>query len=171
MTEPTSLNDAPVRPPEPVDTWAGRGRFVHHLSSQNNIYFAGQPDDQAFRDAPLHNITTIISTRVPAEITPDRLGFDEPALIESLNLRLFVIPFTGETLAATDADLLADALASTPAEESAMIHCGSSNRVGALWALYLARHRAMPIDDAIAQGYAAGLSSAALEQRVRALAR
>jgi protein tyrosine phosphatase (PTP) superfamily phosphohydrolase (DUF442 family) len=166
-----SLNDAPVTTAQPVDAWEGRGTFHHHLSRQNNVYFAGQPDAQAYHDAPNHDVTTVISLRMPPEITPDRLGFDEPALVESLDMRYVCIPFTGESLSTQDADRLAEALSKTPADEAALIHCGSSNRVGALWALYLVRYRNVPIDEAVAQGHAAGLHSDALEQKVRSLAK
>lgn len=166
----SSLNDAPISPAKPVHDWQGRGTFAHHLSRQNNILFAGQPNQQALRDAPANNVSTIISTREPAEITPDQLGFDEPATINDAGLRFLSIPFAGAELSTQHADALAHALADIPADQTALIHCGSSNRVGALWALYLIRHRGLTLDEALEHARAAGLTSPPLAHHVRALA-
>ena len=166
-----SLFDAPVVMPTSKDGWRGSGTFHHHLSRAGNVFFAGQPDRAALDDASANNVTTIINTRTDPEIAPDRLGFDEPGVVRSLGLGYMPIPFAGDALGIEHADALARALEGVPADRCALIHCGSSNRVGALWALYLARHRGVPVDEAIEHGRGAGLRSGELESRVRSLVR
>ena len=53
------------------------------------------------------------------------------------------------------------------AENIVYLHCASSNRVGASWALYQAQRKGVPAEDAIEMGKAAGLTS--LESRVRSV--
>ena len=52
-------------------------------------------------------------------------------------------------------------------EGPVLVHCGSSNRAGGLWAAYLARERGFTIDDAIARGREAGLSRESMIEAVR----
>ncbi len=50
-------------------------------------------------------------------------------------------------------------------QKMSFFHCGSGNRVGALWALFKAEHQKVPLEEAIAAGKDAGLTS--LEPLVR----
>ena len=67
------------------------------------------------------------------------------------------------------ADRLAEVMNATPRGESVLIHGGSGNRIGALWALYQYRE-GVDIERAIELGRAAGMKSETLEMRVRELA-
>jgi protein tyrosine phosphatase (PTP) superfamily phosphohydrolase (DUF442 family) len=48
-----------------------------------------------------------------------------------------------------------------------LLHCADSNRAGAIWALYAGQRNNLPIEEAIAEGKAAGMSIPALEKDVR----
>ena len=52
-----------------------------------------------------------------------------------------------------------------------LIHCASSNRVGAIWGAYRATRHGLSTEDSIAQGKAAGMRAPAFEEGIRALAR
>ncbi|MFG0320644.1 MAG: hypothetical protein ACF8XB_25450, partial [Planctomycetota bacterium JB042] len=56
-------------------------------------------------------------------------------------------------------------------EGDVLVHCGSSNRVGALWAAYQGIHGGASPEEAIAQGKAAGMKSDGLAQAVEELLR
>ena len=104
----------------------------------------------------------ISSLRLPAEDP-----FDEPGLIESLGgtfIRYPVNPTDYDSVAFREAmyDLYDSEL---DAGNIVYLHCASSNRVGASWALYQAERKGVPGEEAIAMGRDAGLAS--LETRVR----
>ncbi len=145
------LSTVAVEEAAPQEGWEG----INNLFRDNHFYFGGQPDEAAFeRLAEDAGIKTVISLRRPQEL--EQLDFDEPALVESLGMHFVNIPFTPDSFSADDVDRLAEVLAET--EGPVLLHCGSSNRVGGMWAAYLARHRDVDLDEAIRLGKTAGLS-------------
>lgn len=122
---------------------------------------AGQPSATRVEEIVATG-ATIISLRLMSEDT-----FDEPGLIEGLGGTFIRYPTM-----ASDYDNVAfrEAMydlydAQLDAGVIVYLHCASSNRVGASWALYQAERKGVPPEDAIAMGKAAGLAS--LESTVR----
>ncbi len=122
---------------------------------------AAQPSEQRVREVVATG-ATIISLRAVSEDP-----FDEPALVESLGgtfIRYATASSNYENVAFREAmyDLYD---AQLDAGTIVYLHCASSNRAGAAWALYQAERKGVPPEEAIALGKAAGLSS--LESLVR----
>ncbi len=122
---------------------------------------AGQPSEQRVREI-IATGATIISLRAVSEDP-----FDEPALIDSLGGTFIRYPTASanyESVAFREAmyDLYD---AQLDAGVTVYLHCASSNRVGASWALYQAERKGVPSEEAIALGKTAGLAS--LESLVR----
>lgn len=159
----SSLHRAPFGYAEPVADWAG----IRNVSRDGNVYFAGQPTKEALGQAARRDITMVVNLRGDREMA-SRVDFDEPALVGELGMGYVSIPVTPKSLAVADADRLRAVLSSTPGP--VLIHCASSNRVGALWASYLHLHRGVGLDDAIERGRKAGMRSPALIERVRTIA-
>lgn len=126
------------------------------------IVTAGQPSKEEFlalRDAGLR---TVINLRVPTE----RGTQDEPQWMEELGLTYISIPVKGaEGLSADVAVELDEALEA--AERPVLVHCGSSNRVGAAFALRAFHLEGAAADQAVEIGLSAGMTR--LEGRVREL--
>lgn len=157
------LSTVAVEEAAPQQGWEG----VNNLFRDSLFYFGGQPDEAAFeRLADEASLTTVINLRRPQEL--ERLDFDEPALVEELGLRYVNIPITPDAFSADDVDRLAEVLAQT--EGPVLLHCGSSNRVGGMWAAYLARHRGIDLDEAIRLGKTAGLRRDTMIEAVRRVA-
>lgn len=131
-----------------------------------DLYAAGQPSPQELSALAREGVRTIINLRGPDE----QVGFDEASEAERLGMRYVTIPITGaqdlvpETVAHFSHEL-SDARAKGPV----LIHCGSSNRVGALLALDAGITHGASRDAALALGRQSGLS--ALEPAVDALLR
>lgn len=90
---------------------------------------------------------------------------EEQALARELGIEYVNVPLQADHRAWQQVDELAEMLTDT-SRYPVLIHCGSSNRAGALWALY--RHRAgVGAIAAIEEGRAAGLKSR--ESMVRSL--
>ena len=137
---------------------------VRNLFRDGSVYFAGQPQEAAFRRlAEDEGIKTVINTRRRSEL--ENLGFDEIALIEELGMSYLELPFSYDSFSAEDVDRFAEILAATDAP--VLVHCGSSNRVGGLWACYLALYRDHELEESIRLGKAAGLRSSSMIDAVR----
>ncbi|MEZ6185874.1 MAG: sulfur transferase domain-containing protein [Planctomycetota bacterium] len=103
-------------------------------------YFAGQPSEEGLRHAAEAGVVAVINLR---DDDLSDLDYDRPALCQSLGLSYRQIPIDGASFDETDVDAFVAALDAT--DRPALVRCSSGNRVGALWALYLARrHQAGP---------------------------
>lgn len=124
---------------------------------------AGQPSRQRIEEI-VDTGATIISLRLPSEDP-----FDQAALIDDLGGTFIRYPtqssdYDDPSFRAAMYDLYDRQL---DAGNIVYLHCASSNRVGASWALYQAQRKGVPPQDALQMGRDAGLSS--LEPRVRDL--
>ena len=131
----------------------------HHVEPVDGITAAGQPDAEALKVFAAEGYKTVIDLRGPDE---DR-GIDEPAVVASLQMSYVSLPISGRDAISFDNARKLDALLAK-ADGPVLIHCGSSNRVGALLAL---RKSLEGADDetALEYGREGGLKS--LEGRVK----
>lgn len=128
------------------------------VESVGGVTPAGQPDVSALKVFADNGYEAVIDLRTP----PEDRGFDEPAVVEELGMRYVSLPIGSDGITYQSAAALDELLAGF--EGPVLLHCGSSNRVGALLAL---RASAKGMDDeaALELGKRAGLSS--LEPAVR----
>jgi uncharacterized protein (TIGR01244 family) len=158
---------ASTRTPPPVGVAAPveHGGEIAALTRDGEVWFGGQPDEAAMRWLASQGVRTVISLR-DEDAMAETLA-DEPALADSLGMRHITMPVMHGGLTARDIDRFATVLES--ARTPVLVHCSSSNTVGAVWASYLALHRGYTIDDAVERGRAAGLTREEAIERVRAL--
>ena len=83
------------------------------------------------------------------------------AAAEAAGLKYIHIPFRQPSAEIVDAFLAAVA---DPANQPVYIHCGSANRVGAMWLIKRVQQDGYSIDDAVAEAEAIGLRSPALRE-------
>jgi protein tyrosine phosphatase (PTP) superfamily phosphohydrolase (DUF442 family) len=126
------------------------------------ITAAGQPSAAALEAVAKAGYKSVIDLRA---LTEDR-GFDEQSTVQGLGMSYVSLPVDGAAgVSYANADELDKLLATLP--KPILLHCASSNRVGALLAL---RASAAGIDDAAALelGVANGLGSlkGAVEQKL-----
>jgi uncharacterized protein (TIGR01244 family) len=124
----------------------------------NGITAAGQPDEASFKVFADSGYAAVIDLRTAGEPR----GVDEPAVVEALGMDYVSLPIGNDDISFENARTL-DALIKRY-EGPVLVHCGSSNRVGALLALRASLEGA---DDtaALNAGKEGGL--AGLEDRVR----
>lgn len=154
-----SLQRAPVESAGVVTDWVG----LERLFRDGDIFFGGQPTAEALAAAPQRGIKVVVNMRSAQEVRA--LDFDEAALVRELGMEYVALPVTPATFGPDDADRLSEVLGKTSGP--VLLHCGSSNRVGAVWALYLHRHRGLAVEEAIELGRKAGLRSEALVETIR----
>lgn len=120
-----------------------------------NMITAGQPSEAQFAAIKAAGIKTVINLR---PVTEDA-GFDEASVVQTLGMDYVVIPVAGAgDLSMKSAQALDAALAKAD-DKGVLVHCASSNRVGALLALRAAWLQDASIDEALALGEAGGLKA------------
>ncbi len=127
-------------------------------------YFGGQPkaaDLKAFADL---GVKTVINLRTEGEM--QSLSFDEEKAVTDAGMKYIQVPLDqGEITDEQIQTLLATIDEAN--KEKFLIHCGSSNRVGYAWSLFSGKKLGKPVDEAIAEGKAAGMQSSQLEADAR----
>ncbi|KGO99234.1 beta-lactamase hydrolase domain-containing protein [Novilysobacter defluvii] len=124
-------------------------------------YASGQPSPDELSRLQREGVRTVINLRGPDE----PVEFDESAEARRLGLRYVALPVRGaDDLEADRVRRFGQALDEARSEGGVLIHCATSNRVGAMVALDQALNRGQPLDAALELGRAAGL--AALEPAV-----
>ncbi len=156
----SSLHHASIGYAKPVSDWDGFNNLFH----DGKLYFTGQPTADALRKAPDRQIKVVVNLRSEVEMISG-VGFDEASLVQELGIEYVSIPVTAATFSVADADKLKEVLSGTPGP--VLIHCGSSNRVGGLWALYLYRHHDFDLDEAIDRGRSAGATKDSIIEMVK----
>lgn len=139
----------------------------NYVLHEQNVATAGQPTPAELKKLIANGTKHIVTLRAD-----DELDWDEAALVKEAGGSYHSLPITGKTeISFENAQKLADILAKTNGED-VLVHCGSSNRVGALFALNAFTKSAqegkpVSVEKAIEVGKQYGLTR--LEPRVREL--
>lgn len=148
--------------PEPavvMDAELGSTRNVHVFG---DVMTAGQPAPEDFERVAADGYRTVVNLRRPEELG----DFDEAALVEGLGLEYVSIPFNGpEQLTDEVFDRSREVLESV--ERPLFFHCGSANRVGAVWIPWRVLDGGVSYEEALAEAKAIGLRTPGYEDRAR----
>ena len=130
----------------------------------HKIYFAGQPNQEAFKQFAGFGIKTVINLSSEQEMAD--LGFDEKTVIEEAGMGYIHVPMGYEI---PDASILQKIMGvlDTANDAPVLLHCSDSNRVGAIWSLYAGRRGNLSVDKAISEGKDAGMKAPSFEMAVR----
>ena len=145
---------------QPVATDVVNNVSIKNFAAHNNLVFsAAQPTKEQFKQLSQANVKHVINLRAA-----DEQDWDEGALVNSLGMSYHAIEIAGAKDVNTDnAKQLANLLEQLKGE-SVVVHCASSNRVGALMAIS-AHQQGTDIESAIEIGKQWGMAS--LEPVVR----
>ena len=115
---------------------------------------AGQPGVRDWATLARSGVRTVVDLRAPNEAR----GHDEPEAVRAAGMEYVIIPVTQATLGDQQFDALR-AVVGDPARRPIVVHCASSNRVGALLLPYFALDEKQPLEKAIELAIDAGLRS------------
>lgn len=136
---------------------------ISRLHTLNGIYLAGQPTPGDFAQARKDGVKTVINLRHPTEIKE----FNEEQVVEAEGLHYVSIPFK-EPAELTDAVFEAVRHKLKTAPRPILMHCGSANRVGAVWLPYRVLDGGLTYEEALAEAKIVGLKSSDYENTARA---
>jgi uncharacterized protein (TIGR01244 family) len=126
------------------------------------VMAAGQPTGEQVQLLAEEGYKTVLDLRAPEEPR----GYDEPEAARQNGLAYVNVPVTPAIDQATLDRFLG---AMKKAERPVIVHCGTSNRVGALWYAWLVLEQGLPPAEALAKAKAAGLQSPELAAKVEKL--
>ncbi len=142
--------------PEAVDTT----RFPAYHVIRPDLAAAGQPTAAGLAELKALGFRTVVNLRTEGEGAAD-----ERAVVEGQGLRYVNVPITPERFSLADVEAVQKVI-DDPAAGPVLLHCASSNRVGAVWAVIQAR-QGRSLEEAEAEGRAAGLRSPTMLDAVR----
>ncbi len=137
-----------------------RSAWKYRFEPADGITAAGQPQEDGLKELAENGYAAVIDLRTAGE---DR-GMDEQGIVENLGMEYVALPISGRgAINFANANRLDRILSNY--NQPVLVHCGSSNRVGALLAL---REKINGADneDALVFGRSAGMTS--LEDTVKA---
>lgn len=123
---------------------------------------AGQPTPEALGRLRSLGFRTVINLRTESEPGVQA----EAEALRAAGLDYVSVPVMPETLGASQVEAVRRVL-DDPARGPVLLHCGSSNRVGAVWALLQAQAKGLDAEQAVEEGRRAGLSSAGMIDAVK----
>lgn len=137
----------------------------HEYHPSEGIVCSGCPSPDAFPQLAADGVTVAINLRLPEE-DPGRSLKDE---VEAAQIRYIHIPISGaKDFTQENVHILNDAIHETAAEGKKLyVFCGSSNRVGGLFALKAFFVDGKSEEESIDYGRSAGLAS--LEPLIRGI--
>lgn len=97
----------------------------------DGIITSGQPEADHLKALATLGYTAVIDMRTDSE----NRGFDEKAQLEELGMDYVLLPVSGRDGINFDNARALDRILSDHAGQKVLVHCGSSNRVGAIFAL------------------------------------
>ena len=127
------------------------------------VMAAGLPTEAQVRALAQEGYKTVIDLMPPEESR----GFDEPKAAQEAGLKYVNLPVTLASLDQTTIDKFLETMRT--AEKPVVVHCASSNRVGALYYSWLVLEKGMPKDQALEKAQAAGLRHPELTAKVQKL--
>jgi len=155
---------APNAPDSTNATVLDQVSIKNQANPESSIYTGGQPSQEALTALSKAGVKHVINLR-PLQEQSKTQDWNEAEFVKSLGMQYHSIPVAGAAdVNFENATKLADLIKSIDGEPT-LLHCASSNRVGALKALYEGAVNGVNSDQAIAEGKRWGLGS--LEPLVR----
>jgi len=141
-----------------------RAEIPNYQKLLPGLAVAGQPAPDALKKLGAMGFKTVVSLRTPAE------GFGkDQAVVEEQRLRWVSVPVSPGTFSKQDVEAVAKVL-DDPSAGPTLLYCGSSNRVGGVWAVYQGLKGKSP-EEALAEGKRAGLKSPQMIEAVEKILR
>lgn len=147
----------PDKPSTLAEDTLGKTNNVHSFGKN---LLCGQPSEEDFAEAKQRGIERVITLRTEGEV-----AWDEQAVVKALGMEFYSLGFDApDTLSDEILDKSLGLLAEAPTS-AVMLHCGSANRVGAIWLAHRVLNDKLSVADAQAEAKTVGLRAPGLEEK------
>lgn len=147
-------------PPAVQPAQLGQKLKVHLCGDK--LCLAGQPSEDDIALIKESGFRRVISLRKDGEV-----DWDESARLRDAQLEFVHIPFQGEDELTDEVFSQIRKLLAESEQTPTMLHCGSANRVGAVWLAHRVLDQQVDLDTALAEAKKIGLKSPALEAKAK----
>ena len=137
----------------------GKTRNVHTCGS---LFLAGQPTPADITAIVDSGIKRVITLRTDSEI-----DWDEAQAFDDVGVELVKIPFRAPNTLSDGVFDRVRRLLREAARKPTLLHCGSANRVGAVWLVHRVLDEGVPLQTAVGEARTIGLRTPAYERRAR----
>lgn len=135
---------------------------VRPLTVFGPLRLAGQPKPADLQELAHRGVRHVVNMRHDSE----PIGYDERAAVEALGMTYEHRPWNG--VGQLDDQVFADYRAIfSRAQEPTLVHCGSANRVGAVWIAWRVLDGGVELERAVDEARRVGLKSAEYEAKAR----
>lgn len=135
------------------------GKTVN-VHSFNDILLCGQPTAEDFVVAKSRGIDLVITLRKKGEVS-----WDEPKVVKELGMQFERISFGAPPTLTDEVFDKSVALLKKNRDKSIMLHCGSANRVGAIWLVHRVINDGVSVEKAQVEAKTVGLRTSGFEER------
>lgn len=146
------------------DPLEGHPGIRNYYRVRPDIATAGQPSDEALADIQKAGFKAVLNLR-----TAEEGSLEEKPKVEALGLEYYNIQVDREGMTPENVALFSEIIGDS-ANRPILIHCASSNRVGAFWYLHQVLNEGKDEATALEEAQKAGLSSQGLAERAKAYA-
>jgi len=144
-----------------ADPLAGNEGIPNYYRLRDDIATAGQPTDEALADVKKAGFKAVLNLR-----TEQEGSLEEKPKVEALGMEYYNIPIGRDGFSPAILEQFKEILADSD-NRPLLIHCASSNRVGALWYIHQVLDAGEDEVAALAEAKKAGLKSESLEGRAK----
>lgn len=135
-----------------------------NLQACGELYMGGQPTEGDLESLAGRGVRRVINLRKDGEFK----DYDERARAEALGLEYVSLQFSTPEELTDDVLARSRSLLSQSGSTGTLLHCGSGNRVGALWLAHRTLDEGVAWEKALAEAQAVGLKNPAYTERIRA---
>jgi uncharacterized protein (TIGR01244 family) len=135
---------------DPLEGHAGIG---YYYRVRPDVATAGQPSDEAWADIREAGFKAVLNLR-----TEQEGSLEERAKVEAAGLEYFNIPIGSDGIHESQVELFSKILGDST-KRPLLIHCASSNRVGAMWFIHEVLGEGKDESSALEEARKAGLKS------------
>ncbi len=139
------------------DSSLGKTNNVHACGS---LFLAGQPTKNDVEVIKQRGIKRVITLRQGREV-----DWDEGAQFEAAGIEFAAIPFGAPETLTDDVFANVRRQLQESAKQPTLLHCGSANRVGAVWMVYRVLDQGVELDVAMKEAKVVGLRNPAYEEK------
>ena len=143
-----------------VSSQLGTTPNVHACGS---LYFAGQPTEADVAAIKARGIKRVISLR-----EEDEIDWEEATAIKNAGLDFVAIPFRAPDSLTDKVFDRARGLLRDVDKTPTLLHCGSANRVGAIWLVHRVLDQGVSYETAVEEAKLIGLRTPAYQERAQA---
>ena len=170
IEEKPEVDPLPIQPVQPVQppsmdesgveaTQLGSIRPLHKFG---DIYLAGQPAEEDIALLKEKGVKTVLNFRRAKE-----MSWDEKSAVEEQGMQYVHLPFQGVQELTPEIFSQALEVLRDDSRRPILIHCGSSNRVGAIWYAFRVLEDKLPHEEASAEARTAGLRTEGYLKKAR----